>query len=1149
MKSLRILGLIGAALLLCASVVWAQDRGAITGTVTDPSGAAMPRIGVTLRNVARGEVLKLETTSAGQYAVPDLIPGTYTITAAADGFRPTTKTDVMVRLGDTIRVDIQMTIGGVQEKIEVVAEAQLLRPDSSDVGTTVERQAIFNLPLQVGGSARDPLAFAKLTPGFVGQSTNSAVEYTTFYSINGGQAQGTSILVDGASVELVGIQTQYNTGVSVDAVEEFKVMSGNYSAEYGRSIGGIINLTLKSGTNDFHGLVYDFLRNEKFDARGFFNASRLPNRQNNFGALFSGPVQIPKAYHGRDRSFFMFAYEGFRFRQGALSQFLTYPIDPFRSGDFARLVDDTGKQIPIYDSATTELLADGTVRRQVFPGNAIPGSRLDPVAKNIIAMIPKLDFPGRLTENILSNQQTIVDTNIYTMKLDHSFSPSHKIAGSYSRAQEVDADVRSFGALGQSGGVTQKTHYARLSYDAVISPTVFNHVQFGASRRWRRESPSDTGDWASKIGLKGVGTSQFPDIRISGYGTADGETFGAGPFGGIWVAADNSYQWNEALTLVRGRHLLKFGGEVRKQQFNVNSLNMHSGRFFFSPGQTGLPGAKERTGESFASFFLGEVNNASFNYTGAQYAHRLASMGIFGQDDFKVNSRLTLNLGLRYERFWPVSDANGRLSVLDPNKPNPGAGNRPGALVFAGEGEGRNGQTRFQEIYNRAFGPRFGLAYKWNGRTVVRAGYGIHYQELRDPTWGAGGEGFFTTASYTSTNGYSQAFKFGEGFPTNFPKPPFLDPAFSNGRNIPYVEPESGRPPVAQNWHLSIQRQLTQGLVLETAYVGNNGHHLISNNRIPNQVDPRYLALGSLLRADINSPDARAAGIVKPYPTFSGIVAQALRPFPQYLALSTAAPFVSDKTGNSTYNALQVKLQGRVRGTMLLASYAFSKSINDGANSRDLDSYVPNLRGSQDGFNRRAEKTLASMDTPHNLALSSISELPFGPKKKYLQKGLASKLAGGWAVSSVLIYQSGVPIRTPSPASSNVQLFAGAIRPDRPAGVPAVTSAAQSGDFDPGRDRYLNRAAWTSPAPFQFGNAARMSDARSLPFMDEDFSVLKSNKFGERVDAQFRFEVFNLFNRTVFGLPNTSLGSSQFGMIVAQQNKPRTMQAGLKLVF
>ena len=389
-----------------------------------------------------------------------------------------------------------------------------------------------------------------------------------------------------------------------------------------------------------------------------------------------------------------------------------------------------------------------------------------------------------------------------------------------------------------------------------------------------------------------------------------------------------------------------------------------------------------------------------------------------------------------------------------------------------------------------------------------------------------------------------------DGLTLNFPLGQTIDPSLLNGQTVNYADPNSGRPPIAQNWQFSIQRQLSQKLTLDVAYVGTKGNHLIASNRIYNQVNPKYLSLGTLLDADIDSPAAIAAGIAKPYPSFTGTVAQALRPFPQYQDISTANIFGSDKSGNSTYHALQVKLQGHVaNGLNLQVAYAYSKNLTDNSNNRDLDTNAANYYAAQNGYDPQAEKTYASMDIPQNLIIGYLYELPVGPGKRYLPGGWASKVVGGWSFSGVLTYQSGLMIQTPFPASSHVPLFAGSIRPNRIEGVSALSDAARSGHFNPNQDVYLNADAWASPAPFSFGDASGMSGVRVPAMLNEDFSLSKNIPIAERLHAEFRADAFNVFNRTVFGFPNLDLSSSGFGTIASQRNNPRTMQVGLKLNF
>ncbi len=1139
---------IGFLLFLCA-VASAQDRGGITGTVTDPTGTGVAHAKVVVTNTARGEHLDLSTTDAGLFSATNLIAGLYQVDVEAPGFHTSTIKSVVVQVGEVARADLQLQLGSVSERVEVTSTSTGLENDTSDVGTNVSTEAILNLPLEVSGAVRDPLAFTKLTPGFNGATGNSAINFQAHYTINGSQSGAAQILVDGGDIELTGVQSQFQTGVSTEAVQEFKVMASNFPAEYGRTTGGIINLTLKSGTNSFHGDAYELLRNDDFDARGFFNPTRRADKQNDFGGIFSGPVRIPKLYNGHDRTFFMFAYEGFRYNAGALNQIGTFPTDDTRKGNFSALVDPNGNQIPIYDPASTVVQPDGTVLRTPFPGNIIPQSRIDPVAAKISALLPQLDFPNQLANNIYTDESNHVKTHILDFKVDHQINSKNKLTGSYNTDEENNLDTWGFGAIGQSGGVDSITTYVRLAEDYIVSPTILNHVQFSFSRRRFNQAPQYFGNYASQLGLTGVNNLVFPTIDITGYITPGGDTFGGGPFGEDFKARDNSFQETESLSVVRGKHSMKFGTEVRKQQFNVKDLTDYSGYFDFDPAQTSLPNATQTTGDGYASFLLGAVNTSTLNYSGNSSAHRFAAMSFYAQDDWKVSSRLTLNLGLRYDRFWPMSDATGRLSSFDPTEPNPGAGGILGALAFAGNGPGRTGQSSFQKIYNKAFGPRVGLAYSLDSRTVFRAAYGIYYQELKEPGWGGVNDGFFIKPTISSADGFSPAFQLGAGFPQNFPTTPTLDPSLDNGSNIPFADPEPAHVPTAQNWQASIQRQLSSKLTLDVAYVATKGTHLITANKIYNQVNPEYLSLGNLLNADINSPEAQAAGIAMPYAGFTGTVAQALRPYPQYQTIIGSNDYGSDKTGNSTYNALQVKMQGKItRDLTMLLAYAWSKNLTDGSDNRDLDTFLPNYTQVQNGYDRAAEKTYAAADIPQSFVTNFIYEVPFGRGHSMLNHGWASAALGGWALGSVLTYQSGQVIPTPTPAFSDVPLFAGTIRPDVVPGQNPLTPQAQ-GNFDPGSDLYLNANAWSSPPAFQFGNAARMSGARTKPLLNEDFSLLKIVNFGEHLKLQFRAEAFNIFNRTVFGFPATDLGGSDFGTIVTQANKPRSLQLGAKLLF
>jgi hypothetical protein len=759
--------------------------------------------------------------------------------------------------------------------------------------------------------------------------------------------------------------------------------------------------------------------------------------------------------------------------------------------------------------------------------------------------MPALSFPSQLTSNVFQPLINLFDTGIKTLKIDHAITTRHKLTGSYSQADENDiGHVWNNLPIARDSGVLQHTKYGRLAYDFILSPTILNHLQVGASRRWRQEGGIPHGE----VELSLPNGDCTPLLLTSGY-----DLGALGISGGAcshFIGADTSIQISDSLTMSVGKHTLKFGGEMRKQRWDVNNLQGIGYMLSFDPAMTALPGSNTASGDGFASFLLGSVSSGVWSDLGNLSRHRFSAMSLYVQDDFKVTSRLTLNIGLRHDLFWPLSDSKGRLSAFDPTVPNPAADGLPGALVFAGDGPGHTGSNRLQELYKRAFGPRVGFAYGLNERTLLRAGYGIYYQELKEPGWGGSNDGFFTQRTFSSADGYSPAFGLAGGLPMDFPVGTNIDPSLDNGLPVNFANLKSGRPPVAQNWQLSIQRQLGSKLAVDAAYVGTKGNHLIAANQIFNQVDPKYLALGSLLDADINSPGASAAGIHAPFPGFAGTVAQALRPYPQFQDILTANIFGADKTGNSSYHAFQLKMQGHVGKSLnLTLAYTFSKNLTDNANNRDLDIYAANYYASQNGYDPKAEKTYASMDIPHNLMLGYVFDLPIGPGKTLNIGGWPGKIVSGWSLSGVLTYQSGLPIPSPHPASFHVPLFAGSIRPDRVPGQPLLSQAMRDGTFNVLQDSYFNEAAWSSPVPFAFGNAPGMSGARVPAMLNEDVSLRKRIPITEKVRSEFRADVFNLLNRTVFGFPNLDLGSAGFGIISTQRNLPRTMQVSLKVAF
>jgi Carboxypeptidase regulatory-like domain/TonB dependent receptor len=1165
-------------LVLCVTVgsLHAQTtNGGIQGTVTDPNGGAVSGASVTSRNLDTGLTQATSTTDAGIYSLPNLPPGRYSVVVEAPGLKKYSQEGVTVLTGTTVSLDIPMQVGGVSENVTVIADASQLQTATSEIGSTVEPVLVANLPLAIGGTIRNPVEFIKLVPGFVGGvDNNPGSNSSDDFKVNGGQEGGTDILVDGVSISLVSPNTQWNKGVSTDAVDEFRVLQSNFSAEYGQSGDGIVSLTLKSGTNQVHGSVYDYFRNAGLDANSWVNnltgSKRSVDTQNDFGATFGGPVWIPKIYHGKNKTFFFFAYEGFRLKNGG-TQFDDFPNENFRKGDFSALLPT----VQLYDPTT----------HAAIPGNILtndPNFTPSKVMTSVFALLPPTN--GGLTSNVLDHTVSSTTANLFDVKIDHAFSEKHRISGG------LDYDNTRTGGSSDLGPIfgsslPQSTRYARISDNYVFTPSLVNQALFGFSRRFRGEVANSLGQgYPGKIGLTGVNDTTFPCIKWGGT-NYQVNNCGDSQF------ADNVFQINDAVSWIKGKHSFKFGGEIRMLQFNVRRLTQGSGEFDFSSAQTSSTGdASGLGGYSVASSLFGLSDTTTLNY-GNFSGVRYKDYALYAQDSYKFNSKLTLNYGLRYDIDLPASEAFDRFSAVDPKLPNPDAGNILGAYTYFGTGAGRNGQKRPQDVYHKAFGPRLGFAYSINDKTVIRGGYGIFYESMKEGSFAdQDGLGFFNRQTVNVTNGGPTQID--NGVTHIFPATGPLTPGAQNNQNgVILVPANTGRPADIQTWNLDIQRQVLNNLMVSVAYVGSKGTHLPALNIIPNQVNPSFLSLGgeltmpsSCLAAD-TCPKSVAAGLTLPYAGFTGNINQLLRPFPQYGNFNQEDnSFTPDRTGNSTYHAMQLQVNKRfAQGLSFLVSYTVSKNITD------ADSAGPGVSGfigtnsfiGENSYNRKAEKAVSQLDTPQSLVASFFYELPVGRGKAYLNSGgLKDRVVGGWYVSTILSYHSG----TPTEVYGNCQgtagdvLFGGCNVTGAGARVNVVPGVRQTNasNFNPSTEPFWNPAAFTpaencatSATTCAFGNEGRsLPLARSFGGKNEDFTIgKKTHLIGEKATVDFQASFFNMFNRHIYSTPSNVFGPSlQTPFIAAGQpgcsgptacgfgavtgsSGPRIIQFGLKITY
>jgi hypothetical protein len=1140
-----------------------QSAGQLTGIATDTSGAAVGHATVVLTERSTNTKYNTVTSSQGIYTFPQVAPGVYNLTVTAPNFKQYKQDGVTIGVGRTFTVNATMGVGATTEVVTVNADASQLQTETSDIGTSISPKLLEDLPLSFGGTVRDPLQFITLTPGYAGDVNNSPTAPPSGgFKINGGQQDGVQVILDGADLNLISANMQVNYGISVEAVAEFRVEGNTFNAEYGKASGGLVNLVTKSGTDQFHGTVYDLLKNRDLDANNWvsnYNGSTRPiDTQNDFGAIVSGPVFIPKLYNGRNRTFFMANYEGFRFDTGGVA-LQSAPTTAMAGGDFSALllpITVNGNTFPahiLYDYRTCTGVNQGKTC-QAFPGNIIPTSLEDPVFKAASAVLP-LSTGTSPYYNTTVTSKNPVSANLWEIKIDQNIGSKVKIAGSYDFDSVPNEVTSSLGPL-ETSATDQQTHYVRLSFDYIISPTLFNHLNYGFTRRFRQEDSGiggRGGNWPNKLGLKGVGDAVFP---IFNYNYPDGTNV---PSDGANEFADNANQVDEQFSWQHGRHSLMFGAEYRPGQFNIRVLTGTSGQFNFNSGPTSTP-ADTNSGFGYASFFLGATSNA-FIALPEDLGWRSKYMAAFVTDDWKISGKLTANLGFRYEITLPTVEAHDQLSYMDPTLPNPGAGNLPGAYAFAGSGPGRTGQDTPQSAFLKAVGPRLGVAYQVQPGTVLRAGYGIYFSNLsvggfaeNDSQGFAGNYTYPNAASpQTPTVVISQI--------TQYPgkQPPFINPTVQNGTSPTVIESQVARPGTIQNWTLDVQQQLPGRFLLDMAYVGAHGDHLQAFMHDPNQGYPVNQARGACLEVDLTlqstSPACVGQAVVAaPYAGFSGTVSQALRPFPQYGNADVDSATMSDPFGVYTFNALQVQVTKPLsHGLTLLANYSWSKNITNG------DSEYPaqaewegnGTSGALNTYNLKVEKSVSAFDTPQRVVLSYTYELPFGKGKPFLNQSRAANVfVGGWQIAAVQTYQSGTPLAVSSP-NWDSGIFAGNLCGgcSRPNVVPGVNENGLHGKFVYGVSRRLNPAAFTTAPNFTFGDAPRALGIRELTNLNEDANVSKRIPLGtDRLQAIFRMEFFDVLNRHRFTGFNTSVGQPGFGQSSAATG-PRSMQGYLKITF
>jgi len=1143
-----------AAALVFATCVWAQtDRGTIRGTIVDQSGAVVPGAVVTAANADTGVSTSAKSTEAGVYSIAALPAGAYSVTVAQTGFKTLTRQNVVVDVGTVTGLDLTLEIGNASQTVNVEEAAPILKTEQSSTSAEVAVEAYSELPLSAGGG-RSPQNFINLIPGVNGTST-----------VNGSQSNSSATSMDGLTVQNAeNIGATNNVRFPPEAVSEMSIVTSAYSAEYGQTGGGVQRYQIKSGANTYHGTFYEFLKNTDFDARAFFNVVRPVDRQNEYGFALGGPISIPKVYDGRNKSFFFFSADWFKTQGASATSIVSLPNAAFRSGNFAgNLLNAvpgltnacTGGAVingTIFDPSTTQTV-NGQQCRQPFPGNIVPASRVSPTSQKLLNMLPASTTQATLNNTNLLAAPSFNNFNDYLIKGDQYIASKHHLSMSFLDSANPAGGGSLLPAPLTTAGVTfYAWDFARLSWDWIVSPTRMNTLSLGYNREIFEHQPTGSyaeSDWDAQLGIPNFQSASglFPAILWGSYRTLGNQQF--------WYATSNTYLLSDSFSWTKGRHSFKFGAQYDDEWHAL--WKDWPAQFSFSSNETGLPANFGATGNVVASFLLGAIDSTnipSLANTSVNYRAPVL-LDLFAQDDYKVTPRLTVNYGLRWSYFASFTEEHDIYAAVDLSKPNPAAGNRLGSYVFAG----LNGQgSCLSSACNSAtgFAPRVGLAWKAANRIVVRSGYGISYYATG--LYGAGNNAYMTdgydptSTSTTPDNGVTSATTFAQGFPLSALQTKNLTSSYAIGSTFDYWSAAAQKVANMQSWNLTVQTQLAPNLALEVSYVGTKGTHLTLPANI-NQLNDSYLGLGAaLLNSNINSPAVVAAGFTAPWPGFASALganatlAQALRPYPQYL---TGFGYNSDNIGNSTYNALEAKLEKRLSsGLYLLASYTWDKYITN-ANTTLLSTPGNNPSGSgivRDWYNLGLSKSVASAWLPMQLTTAFTYELPFGPGKLLFKKGgVAGRIVGGWHLNGILTYKSGSLISVS--ATQGLPSFAGPNYATTVLGVPQLVT--WSGAFNPAADRYLNVNAFSAPTGYGTGGQY-LPNLRGPVYKDEDLSVSKAVKLRERLNFELRLETFNTLNRVVFGNPASNISTPlSFGQITSQRNSPRNAQIAARLNF
>lgn len=1171
---------LGGCLLLSAPRSFAQANAGITGTVTDSSGAVITGAAVTIRNQGTGLENKTSTSSAGTYTVTGLTPGVYSVTVTANGFKKNVQDSVNIEVSTTNTINIQLAAGSTEETVEVTGTAIALNTTQPQLGSTIEPAVVAALPSEVAGRGRQIDQLQLLAPGTTGS--------TFSHRISGGVDFEQEILYNGIPApqpETEGYTTNFNP--PYEMVQEFRVERSTFAAQFGLGQGAL-TYQMASGTNSYHGDLFEINRNSFFDSVGFFNGpafggSNTPptDRENNYGFTVGGPIWIPKIYDGHNRTFGHYSQEWYKQNNESTSP-NTVPTALEKTGDFSDFVDgNTGALIPIYDNipGTSEYGQQFSYNGKL---NVIPPNLISPTSAVLLQYLPNPDRPGSGIGGLDSNKSYAPFINphiqhVWGFTIDQVLTPKQGLhysqwRNSFSNYSFDGSPARDF-VISPNPLNSQKFEPAlgsgfMLTYDNTISPNLVLTAGFG----WLGEINNQFN--ITKYSFPAVAEGVIP-TNITFDGTHAPTNWGTD---GSWlqsinrklgIAIVNNWLWT------KGRNTFNLGGEFRRAYQDDNEEQTAGGQFNFSQRTTGNPTNPTLGGSSFASYLLGYPDSAA-RQNSQELRLRNVDLSPYVQDDIKLTPKLTLNVGVRWDIMVPFTENNNLIVFFNPNATNPDSG-LPGAATKFGNCTGCAGYDR-ADIHWGHFGPRLGFAYQLNNKTVVQAGFAVAFLNGGAYEYGtnkvAVNYGNLLVGSFARGSSGGTVSSYGSWDVNIMPNPPAtpFNPSLGVGTQINDFSKSDGYAPYSQQWNVNIQREVPYDIFVTAAWVGNRVIHLPSQLNIVNQLNPAYFgqyggvlstcaanAGNSVLTDTFASGCAQADGFTLPYANFvndfggSSTVAQALTPYPQYSYIFNNF----EGSGTTYYEGMQLQVEKRfTNGLAFLAGYTLSRLMDN--TSSGFTSFTA---AALNKYNQRPEWAISGANETNTFKMNGTYELPIGPGKAHFNNhGLTGQLLGGWQVGWILDYEAGQPLcgcnnggiqenGDPYPGKSisgpNVTL-----RPDRnPAVGLSTASYNRARDYFTGKRssaQIFNPQAFTpTPSQYVLGNALRNYGALKGPaFYNENANIRKHFYFGERFQGILQVDYFNLFNRTQFYTPDPNISDGTFGQVIQQQaqNSPANRQ-------